>query len=185
MLENKELKSLLQQYRSIKESLTVTDIQSNIIQNQSLLFSYAAAGITKQHLSAFQESIDKINLKEKIKALLNSEHINLSENSPVHHHQCRNTTLSSLYQDEYKRLKSYVREEHKKGRPEAIIQLGIGGSYLGPQMCIHALKPWVIANKIPHTKHIRFISNVDPDHVQLQLEGINLDKAQFIIVSKI
>jgi glucose-6-phosphate isomerase len=184
MLNNKELNKLSKNNLQIKESLNPKTINEQVICNQSLTFSYSATGISETHMTEFQNSVNDMKVKEKVTALLNSEIVNISENRQVNHHKCRDKTTRSFYQVEYERLKSFAKKQRDEQVPETIIEVGIGGSYIGPQLCIEALKPWVIANQIEHPKSIRIISNVDPDHVHDQLEDINLEKALFIITSK-
>jgi glucose-6-phosphate isomerase len=60
-----------------------------------------------------------------------------------------------------------------------VVNIGIGGSDLGPQMATHALKPF-------HTGHVRlhFVSNVDPSCLQDLLSHLNPARTLFIVASK-
>ncbi|RAP34199.1 glucose-6-phosphate isomerase [Candidatus Marinamargulisbacteria bacterium SCGC AAA071-K20] len=184
MLQNKKLKALSKESNPLNITLDSISISTSIIKNPLLSFSYAASGIGKEHLRIFQDIVESIDVNKKVNSLLNSDHVNKSENSAVNHHKCRDVKSTSFYQNEYNKLKETVNKIREESVPETLIQIGIGGSFLGPQMCIEALKPWAIANAIKTPKQCRFISNVDPDHVHTQLEGINLKKTLFIVVSK-
>lgn len=60
-----------------------------------------------------------------------------------------------------------------------IVQVGIGGSSLGPEAIYHALKAYSIPGRRAH-----FISNIDPDEVTAVLRRVPLSKTLFVIVSK-
>lgn len=60
-----------------------------------------------------------------------------------------------------------------------IINIGIGGSDLGPAMACEALHPY-----IPPAMKVRFVSNVDAAHLSRALEGLDLEETLFIVTSK-
>ena len=60
-----------------------------------------------------------------------------------------------------------------------IVQVGIGGSSLGPEAIYHALKAYAIPGRKAH-----FIANIDPDQTAAVLQSVNLAKTLFVIVSK-
>lgn len=60
-----------------------------------------------------------------------------------------------------------------------IVQVGIGGSALGPEAVYHALKAYAIPGRRAH-----FISNIDPDEVTAILRKVPLSKTLFVVVSK-
>ena len=71
------------------------------------------------------------------------------------------------------------------GRPiETVINIGIGGSDLGPAMATRALRPY---GRPPHSaRHldVRFVSNIDPTDLFEALQGINPETTLFVVVSK-
>ena len=71
--------------------------------------------------------------------------------------------------------KVFERFQEKK----QFVQIGIGGSALGPQMLIDAL-----GNRYKNKREFFFFDNVDPDYIQSQLQKIKLKEAIFYVVSK-
>ncbi len=68
----------------------------------------------------------------------------------------------------------YNKFKHKKH----FVHIGIGGSSLGPEMLISALKKDTCSRKFT------FINNIDPDQLHSQLENINIEESIFYFVSK-
>lgn len=69
----------------------------------------------------------------------------------------------------------YKKYKHKK----VFVQIGIGGSALGPQMLIDSLGP--IYN---NEREFLFLDNIDPDYMNFQLKNLNLKETLFYVVSK-
>ncbi len=60
-----------------------------------------------------------------------------------------------------------------------VVNIGIGGSHLGPQMAVEALRPYAI-----HDLAIHFVNNIDENHINNTLERLSPDTTLFIIASK-
>ena len=71
------------------------------------------------------------------------------------------------------------------GRPiETVVNIGIGGSDLGPAMAVRALRPY---GRPPHAERpidVRFVSNIDPTDLYETLYGLNPETTLFVVVSK-
>lgn len=163
-------------------------ITENLINNYQvktgpLTFSYATSGIQNEHLSAFEQLCKEKNIHKKLQQLLNQKKVNQSENRAVNHHLLRQLNQDNFYQNELQRFIRFVKE-FDIGQFEHIVQVGIGGSFTGPKLCIEALKPWAITNNCRAVKSIHFISNIDPDQTQSILFDLNLKKTLFIVASK-
>ncbi len=130
---------------------------------------------------------------EKMKAMQTGQVINriegfASENRTVLHTAMRDvftnrqTTKEASHAatDAEKELHKLERFLQDKGDHFTdVIQIGIGGSDLGPRALCLALEPYYLKGKRPH-----FISNVDPDDAAAVLEKVNLAKTLVIVVSK-
>jgi len=158
---------------SFSEILNQKRIESYQIKAAGLLFSYAATSITESALTLLKSLALEQDIFEKHRLLRHLEPINFSENKAVSHHQVRkdffysNEALSPIL--EFAQSTSY----------SDIIQIGIGGSILGPKAFFHAL-----SNCVPTLCNWHFISNIDPQEAFSVLKKVNLKNTLFIFASK-
>ncbi|MFT9242771.1 MAG: glucose-6-phosphate isomerase [Bifidobacterium aquikefiri] len=139
-----------------------------------------------------------VNLEERLKAMYSGVHINNTEDRAV-----LPTALRRPVEDEGKyivagqdtvkdvretldRIYAFadkVRSGEWKGvsgkKIETVVNIGIGGSDLGPNMAYQALKPYADAGI-----SARYISNIDPNDLAEKTKGLNPETTLFIIVSK-
>ncbi len=113
-----------------------------------------------------------------------------SENRPVLHTAMRDffdqrnpaplaNEATELAYKELEKLRDFLNKIEKQGRFTDIVQVGIGGSQLGPQAIYLALK----AYQKPH-RRAHFLSNVDPDDGAQVLKQLDLSKTLVVVVSK-
>ena len=76
-------------------------------------------------------------------------------------------------------LKAFTHAAHAPGRFTDVVSIGIGGSYLGPEMVVQALTPLAGPKLRTH-----FVSNVDPMHVARVLKPLDPAKTLVIVISK-
>ncbi len=165
-----------------------------------LVYNYAAKKVNDQILSVLQELADEQQLIEKYQSLLDGEIINTGENRKVLHHLARGQlgtevihegkNLRSFYGEQLNKIKSFVEKVHSGiitgttgERFTSIVQIGIGGSDLGPRALYLALDNWAVTNN-RKVLNASFISNVDPDDAYCVIRGTELSKTLFILVSK-
>ena len=86
---------------------------------------------------------------------------------------------SELAYIEIEKLKAFIDKIDRLDKFTDVIQIGIGGSVLGPIAMYEALKPYGKNKRKAH-----FISNIDPDEIEKLLEEIDLSKTLVILVSK-
>ncbi len=86
---------------------------------------------------------------------------------------------SKLAYHELEKLTQFLKDLEGKDTYTDMVQIGIGGSDLGPRAIYHALKVYEKPNRRAH-----FFSNVDPDDGALVLSGLDLKKTLFVVVSK-
>ena len=164
----------------------------------TLKFNYAALPVDDMIINQLQELADEQQLIEKYKALLGGAVANPGENRLVLHHLTRGRVLNGVpvnadgvekgafYADELEKIRIFS-EKVRNGevlsstgkRFEHVVQIGIGGSDLGPRALCYALSQLDVKKL-----DARFISNVDPDDACGVLAGLDLEKTLFILVSK-
>ncbi len=169
------------------------------------LFSINAAGIfldfsknilTKETFSLLLKLAEEHDLKNWIKKMFSGEKINITENRSVLHIALRNRSNSPITVEGkdimpdinrvLNRIRNFsdsVRNGTWKGYSEKkitdIVNIGIGGSNLGPAMAVEALTPYTD----PKLK-LHFVSNVDGTHIAETVKKLNPETTLFIIASK-
>tara|TARA_R110000868_G_scaffold42895_3_gene144681 strand:- start:21005 stop:22495 length:1491 start_codon:yes stop_codon:yes gene_type:complete len=147
------------------------------------LVDFSRSGMTRLELKNLIDAAEECNLKEQISKAFAGERINHTENRQVLHMSLRDQTgltpkeNSQLVAAELLRLKAYV---HKIRRSDItdIVNIGIGGSDLGPKLLTQALAPFATGPKV------HYVSNVDPAHLEEVLIHLNPETTLFVIVSK-
>ena len=165
-----------------------------------LTYSWAAKSVSDQIVKLLQELADEQELIEKYKTLLNGEIMNTGENRRVLHHLSRGQqgqpviengkNIGDFYRKELERFGDFANEVHQgnykgsTGKPfTTVVQIGIGGSDLGPRAMYLALENWA-ATEGKKRMDAKFISNVDPDDASAVIAQCNLEQCLFILVSK-
>ncbi len=167
---------------------------------EGLVFNYAARPVDEKVLDVLQKLADEHQLVEKYAELYNGAIINTGEQRMVLHQLCRgqlgddvfegDVNKREFYLEQQKRYSEFANKVHageivnEKGEPfNTVVQIGIGGSDLGPRAIYIALENW--AKTTGNLKmEAKFISNVDPDDASAVLASTDLAHALFIIVSK-
>ena len=164
----------------------------SILEND-LLLDFSKNHIDDKMMELFTQLLVDIDLKGKIHDLFNGEKINTSENRSVLHFLLRGSYTSKtkeLYENDVKKgldkLKLFSKKFQNgelKGYSGKIIKnvinIGIGGSDLGPKMICEALKYY--SNRSVNNY---FISNVDPSNLSEVLLNVDPKESIFIISSK-
>jgi glucose-6-phosphate isomerase len=159
------------------------------------IFDFSKNRISKDTISILLELADEVNLKDAINKYFGGEAINQTENRAVLHTALRAKKTDSVLVDginvvpEVYKVKDHIKTftngiisgEAKGYTGKAftdVVNIGIGGSDLGPAMVTEALKYY--------KNHLKthFVSNVDGDHVHEILKQLNPETTLFIVVSK-
>ena len=165
-----------------------------------LAYNYAAKQVDDKVLEALAKLAEETQLAEKFEALYNGEVINTGEKRRVLHHMTRGqlgeavvadgVDKRSFYVNQQKKIAELANKVHKGEITNAagekfttVVQIGIGGSDLGPRAMYLALENWAKANDT-FRMEARFISNVDPDDAAAVLNGIDVAHSIFVLVSK-
>jgi glucose-6-phosphate isomerase len=161
-----------------------------------ILFDLSKNIVDDDALKALLQLADECKLKEAIAAMFNGEVINETEQRSVLHTALRNfsdTAVNTGGKDvmsDVKRvlsqMKNFSNRIHSgewKGytgkKIKYIVNIGIGGSDLGPYMVTEALKPYWVEGI-----EAFFVSNVDGTHIAETLKRINPEETLFLIASK-
>ena len=159
------------------------------------LLDYSKNRISTETLTLLQALATEVGLSEAIQKYFEGDLINETENRAVLHTALRSKETAPLMVEgadirpEIQAVKIKIKEftekiiagAHKGFTGKAItdvVNIGIGGSDLGPAMLADAL-----AYYQNHLK-VHFVSNVDGDHVQEILKKVNPETTLFVIVSK-
>ncbi len=165
-----------------------------------LAYNYAAKQVDDRVLEALAKLAEETGLAEKFEALYNGEVINTGEKRRVLHHMTRGQLGEAVVADGVDKRSFYVNEQKKIAelankvhngeitnaageKFTTVVQIGIGGSDLGPRAMYLALENWAKANNT-FKMEARFISNVDPDDAAAVLAGIDVAHSIFVLVSK-
>ena len=163
-------------------------------------YNYAAKQVDDNILNILGAVADEQQIKLKYEMLLNGDEINTGENRKVLHHLTRGQlggdviyngkNMRTFYLEQLEKIREFSEAVRSgsittpSGKPFTdVVQIGIGGSDLGPRALYLALKAWGERhNKLKLRAH--FISNVDPDDAVAVLSALDLSTTLFILVSK-
>ena len=165
-----------------------------------MTYNYAAKQVDDKVLEALAKVAEEMQLTEKYAALYNGEMINTGEKRLVLHQLTRGQLGDDVIADGVNKREFYTAQQEKirefankvhageivNGDGEkftTVVQIGIGGSDLGPRAMYLAMENWAKVNNT-FKMEARFISNVDPDDAAGVLYGIDVAHSIFVLVSK-
>ena len=165
-----------------------------------LTYSYAAKQVDDEILKALCDLAEEAQLASKFEELYNGAVINTGEKRLVLHHLTRGQLGNAVvadgkdkrvfYTEQQKKIAAFANKVHegeilneKGDKFTTVVQIGIGGSDLGPRAMYLALENWARKNG-SFKMEAKFISNVDPDDAAAVLASIDPSKTIFILVSK-
>ncbi|BCX89070.1 glucose-6-phosphate isomerase [Methylomarinovum tepidoasis] len=161
-----------------------------------ILFDYSKHRITDKTLGLLLQLAEQSGLAARIEAMFSGEKINVTEDRAVLHVALRNCSDRPIYVDgedvmpavwrvltQMRRFSEQVRGGQWRGftgRPITdVVNIGIGGSDLGPRMVTTALTPY-------HKEDLRvhYVANVDEADLIETLKGLDQETTLFLVVSK-
>ena len=165
------------------------------IQWNDFLVDYSKNNINQTTIDLLLNLGNQVDLKDAISQQFNGEVINQTENRAVLHTALRalenqiilvdnNNIVPDVYQvkKEIETFTNQVISGERKGytgKPFTdVVNIGIGGSDLGPAMVVEALQFY------KNHLNLHFVSNVDGDHVNEIIKKLNPETTLFVIVSK-
>lgn len=166
------------------------------IQLEDLLVDYSKNRINDEIRDALLDLARETELHVAIEAMFEGQHINQTEDRAVLHTALRNRSDRAVYVDGHnvmeditavlQKMKVFADKVHDgkwlgyTGKPiKSLVNIGIGGSDLGPVMVTEALKPYQAENL-----EIFFVSNVDGTHIVETLKKVDPETTMFFIASK-
>ncbi len=203
LTERPEWKALQTHWQEMSNQRIASLFQKNPKRGEE--FSCEAAGIyidfsknliTEKTLQLLTSLASAVGLDDAIEKMFNGERINVTENRAVLHTALRNSSSRAVLVDgkdvmpdvsaELKKMEKFCHRVHSgewRGKSglaiRHVVNIGIGGSDLGPAMIVEALKPY----HRPEVK-LHFVSNVDGANLDDVLKEINLEETLFLIASK-
>ncbi len=172
---------------------------------EQLAYNYAAKQVSEPILGRLQALANEQQLIEKYRLILGGEIMNTGEGRMVLHHLCRGDLAGPVVHEGRNLREFYEAQRARFGelaegvldgritapsgdRFTSVVQIGIGGSDLGPRALLLALAGCEyeyggLARRGPMLD-VRFISNVDPDDAAAALCGLEPESTLFILVSK-
>ncbi|EJC4133635.1 glucose-6-phosphate isomerase [Escherichia coli] len=160
-----------------------------------MLVDYSKNRITEETLAKLQDLAKECDLAGAIKSMFSGEKINRTENRAVLHVALRNRSNTPILVDGkdvmpevnavLEKMKTFseaiIPGEWKGYTGKAItdvVNIGIGGSDLGPYMVTEALRPY------KNHLNMHFVSNVDGTHIAEVLKKVNPETTLFLVASK-
>ncbi len=165
------------------------------IQWNDFLIDYSKNIVDSETLTLLLNLADELHLNDAIQKYFSGDLINVTENRAVLHTALRSPENTSVFVDgenvipevfrvraKMKRFSEAIISGERKGHTGKpftdVVNIGIGGSDLGPAMVVEALKFY--RNHL----NLHFVSNVDGDHVRETIRSLNPETTLFVIVSK-
>ncbi len=166
------------------------------INQHDLVFDYSKNIITEKTMNLLIQLANECGLEAAINAMFTGEKINETEDRAVLHTALRNFSDNPVLVDGkdvmpdvravLKQMELFCGKIHSgewkgyTGKPiKYIVNIGIGGSDLGPVMVTEALKPYQVKGIETH-----FVSNIDGTHIAETLKKVTPDETLFLIASK-
>ncbi|HAX8427889.1 TPA: glucose-6-phosphate isomerase [Escherichia coli] len=163
--------------------------------DDQMLVDYSKNRITEETLAKLQDLAKECDLAGAIKSMFSGEKINRTENRAVLHVALRNRSNTPILVDGkdvmpevnavLEKMKTFseaiISGEWKGYTAKAItdvVNIGIGGSDLGPYMVTEALRPY------KNHLNMHFVSNVDGTHIAEVLKKVNPETTLFLVASK-
>ena len=161
-----------------------------------LVFDYSKNLITDKTKQLLLQLAEECKVKEAINAMFNGDAINETEKRSVLHVALRNFSGRPVYaqgndvmpevKKVLRKIKSFCTSVHSGNhrgytnkKIKYIVNIGIGGSDLGPLMVTEALKPYWVEDI-----QTFFVSNVDGTHITETLKKVNPERTLFLVASK-
>lgn len=195
------------------ERITKYQTAIDLGKGEKLAYNYAAKAVDDSIIAELQKLANEAELIAKYQMIASGEIMNTGEKRKVLHHLTRgqiagqvkdgDKDLGKFYAEQNKRIADFAKKVHDgkiKGSTgeefDTVVQVGIGGSDLGPRAMYLALRNFVDANNVDEKKEKNklrgegslmealFMSNVDPDDAADILAQIDPETTLFILVSK-
>ncbi len=166
------------------------------VQFQDILVDYSKNIVTEETLGLLMGLADDVELRDAVEKMFTGDKINETEDRAVLHIALRNRENTPIHVDGkdvmpevntvLKKMEEFSRKVisgawkgFTRKKVTDIVNIGIGGSDLGPVMATECLRPYSKEGLSVH-----FVSNVDGTHIVETLKGLNPETTLFLIASK-
>ncbi len=166
------------------------------VQLDDLLLDYSKNRITRETMTLLMNLARQQDLPVWIEKMFSGDPINHTEQRAVLHTALRNRSNQPVHVDgedvmpsvnamlgKMRQFSEQIRTRQWRGYTNQpitdVVNIGVGGSDLGPLMAVEALRPYSI-----HDLNMHFVSNVDENHITDTLEALKPETTLFIIASK-
>ena len=166
------------------------------LQTNNITLDFSNQRMDTTTLELLFELANECQVKEKINALIRGDKISQSQHRPALHTALRSSNSQPIFVDGYDithailatrekmwSISSQIRAKRWLGYTgipiTAIINIGMGGSDLGPRFCINALAEYTATHLTYH-----FISDIDPSSFENAVVGLQPETTLFIVSSK-
>jgi len=166
------------------------------LQQNDILYDFSKNRVNDETIKLLLQLAKDVNLSQWIEKMFKGEPINHTESRAVLHTALRDKGNQPLIVDDVD-IMPEIREERERVKLLAekirtrkwrgatghaitdVVNIGIGGSHLGPLMVNEALRTYAL-----HDLNVHFVSNIDENHINDTLEYLNPETTFFIIASK-
>jgi glucose-6-phosphate isomerase len=194
----------LEQHRKDAQGLLMRDLfqkdpqrfEKFHLKYEDILFDFSKNIITEETLKTLLQLVDEANLKQWIEKMFDGQKINTTEDRAVLHIALRNRSNRPIHVDgknvvddvnavlaKMRQWTESIRSGSWKGYTGKaitdVVNIGIGGSDLGPVMVCAALKPYA-----KEGLNVHFVSNIDGTHLAETVKHLNPETTVFIVASK-
>lgn len=167
-------------------------IENFSLATDGLILDYSKNLLTEEVLQRLIQLAQSCRLNEYIEALFSGQEINNTEHRPALHTALRNhgrelpDDIRTDVEVTFKHMQTFIQQLHTgqwlgySGSPITdVVNIGIGGSDLGPVMASLALTPYA-----QDSVKVHFVSNIDSSHLVEKLKKITAETTLFIVASK-
>ncbi len=177
LTQRPEWKSL----KSHKETLPPLKELNNrlTLSNQGVMLDYSKNSVTEETLTKLIALAKACDLEDWRDKMFSGDKINNTEERAVLHTALRASHgLTPSVDDTLARMKDISAKIRAEGKITDVVNIGIGGSDLGPHMVCESLK------HLENTPRVHFVSNVDGAHITQTLKYLDPKTTLFLIASK-
>ncbi len=196
LLENHQIGEMSSRYMKDLFENDIARFSKFHVQQDSILFDYSKNIVTAKTMELLFQLAEECKLKDAISAMFDGSKINETENRAVYHVGLRDFSERKCVIDEVEvkseiisvrnKIKQFSNDIHEGNwlgctgkKIKNVVNIGIGGSDLGPNMICEALKPYWIKDLSCY-----FISNVDGTNLVEVLKDLNPEETLFVVASK-
>lgn len=171
--------------------LTPKRIESMVATSSHLKLFYGTERVSDTVIGALTDLAEETQVLQKMEAMQTGEVVNFVEGVESEKRAALHTAMRDFFDQpsesaatqlaykELEKLRAFLDEIEKKEHWTDLVQIGIGGSELGPKAINLALKAYHKPNRRVH-----FLSNVDPDDAAQIFQQLNLNNTLVVVVSK-